>query len=132
MRDEYRIRIDGVLPGTNDLISKNRQGWRAGAASKRNHTLYCKIFFSRALKSKKIKPITAQVDIDIVFYEEHGRRDPDNILGGGLKHILDGAVESGFLPNDNQRYIGKITSEIRIDRKDPHIEIVFREEKDGS
>ena len=117
--------IDGRLPGMNELIAKNRNSWQQGAESKFNNTQWCRLFFMNALRTGNLKPLKKKCDLYVVWYEPNRKRDPDNILAG-LKFILDGAVKSGAIPDDSQKYIGEIHSVIRVDTKRPRVEITFK------
>ena len=109
----------------NELIAKNRNSWQQGAKSKQNNTQWCRLFFMNALRTGAIKPVKKRQDVYVFWYEPNKKRDPDNILAG-LKFILDGAVLAGFLPDDSQKYIRNIFSEIRVDAKRPRVEVTFK------
>jgi Holliday junction resolvase RusA-like endonuclease len=55
---------------------------------------------------KDIEPLNDELPIylDITWMEPNRRRDADNVQAG-VKFILDGMVEAGFIPNDTQRYV---------------------------
>lgn len=122
-----QVVIEGTLPGMNDVISRNRNTWQSGAALKKRSTDWCYAFFFNALRTGAIKPVTKQVDIHVKWYEKNRRRDHDNVLAGGLKMILDGAVKAGVLPDDSQKWVADIHSEIDVDRNRPRVEIEFNE-----
>lgn len=118
--------IDGRLPGTNELIGANRSGWKVGAGQKKSYTTYCAACIRKSLHGKSVIPPFRMVDIYITFYEPNGKRDPDNIVGG-LKYILDGAVASGAIPDDSQKYIRNIHSHIEVDAKNPRVVVEFKQ-----
>ena len=121
--------VEGRFPGQNELVAMNRNGWHRGAGLKKDYTEWGRVYFSNALRSGCV-PITEEADLDIIWYEKDRRRDHDNILAG-LKFILDGAVAAGFLPDDSQKYIGTIHSEIRVDKNNQRVEITFIERDAG-
>jgi len=124
-----KVVIEGRLPGTNELVSANRNSWQRGSSQKKNYTLWCEACIKKSLRNKTIIPPYKRVDLYITWYEMNARRDPDNIIGG-LKYLLDGAVKSGAIPDDSQKYIRNIHSFIEVDKKHPRVEVEFKEVKD--
>lgn len=47
------------------------------------------------------------------------RKDPDNLLSGAIKCLLDGLVKAGVLPNDGQRQIRGIGGYVWVRAPDP-------------
>lgn len=121
---EQMIVIEGRLDGLNEIIASSRSGWKTGAREKKDLTEWCRYFFLAALKDGRVSPITGRADIDVTWYEFDRRRDHDNILAG-LKFILDGAVRAGVLPDDSQKYIRDIHSTVKVDKKNPRVEVRF-------
>lgn len=111
--------IHGRLDGLNALISANRSGWQAGASQKKkNQKKVVEAIFLQAPDAI----FDRQVTLKIKWYEKDGRRDPDNVFSA-VKYILDGMVEFGTIPNDNQKYVKGISNELFIDKNDPRIEV---------
>lgn len=120
------IVIPGRLPGLNEYTESNRRNPYAGAKVKAELTEHCQAYFMEYLNIGLMKPIRNTVDIDIWWYEQNDRRDPDNIYSA-LKFVLDGAVKAGVLPDDNRKYVRDISHHVRTDKEDPRIEITFSE-----
>lgn len=130
MKGDYlgKVVVEGKLPGLNGVIASNRTGWRAGSGEKKTETTWCMAFAKDAMKKEMIRPIKKKVTVMVTWYEENKRRDHDNILGGGLKMAFDGFVAAGLLPDDSQRYVGKIISEVKTDKTNPRVTFNFYEE----
>lgn len=114
--------IPGRLPGTNEIIEAAKRGngkYQPYGIMKDQYTDIV------AWLAKKL-PKYNKINIIITWYEPNASRDPDNIMGG-QKFILDGLVRAGTIPNDTQKYIGDITHRIRVDRKEPRVEVEIEE-----
>ena len=51
-----------------------------------------------------------RIDIECVWIESGHTRDPDNILCGGLKPILDAMVKQGVIVDDSIKQVNRITA----------------------
>lgn len=122
-----KITIDVRLPGLNEVIASNRVGWKSGSTDKRQETMICSAYAKSAMNGHHIKPFETKVDVVVRWFEKDKRRDHDNIIGGGLKMAFDGFVKAGLLPDDSQRYVGRIYSEVLTDRNNPRVEFEFYE-----
>ena len=67
--------------------------------------------------------------LEIKWYEKNKRRDPDNVFSA-IKYILDSLVEAGVFPNDGQKQVEGIVNWIKVDAKNPRIEITIYENGD--
>ena len=67
--------------------------------------------------------------LEIKWYEKNKRRDPDNVFSA-IKYILDSLVEAGVFPNDGQKQVAGIINWIKVDKKNPRIEITIYEDGD--
>lgn len=65
--------------------------------------------------------------LEIKWYEKNKRRDPDNVFSA-IKYILDSLVEAGVFPNDGQKQVEGIVNWIKVDAKNPRIEITIYED----
>lgn len=92
------VTIKGDLPKLNEIIDLARTHWAVSAKSKKENTELVR------LQCLRMKPITSPVTMSFEWHVS-SNHDPDNISSGGRKVILDGMVESGKLPNDNQKWI---------------------------
>lgn len=118
-----RYTIAGRLPGLNEVIAvaqRNRYGY---GAFKKKETARC-----AWATVGRIPKITKPIHIEIWWYEPNTRRDIDNICGGGQKFILDGLVEAGKLPNDDQKWVKAISHHFPDpDKKNPRVEVSIEE-----
>ena len=113
-----KFEIPGRLPGLNEIIDAAKRGmykYQPYAQMKEHYTNMVAWLTKRLPKFKKVALI-------ITWYEPNRHRDPDNIMAG-QKFILDGLVESGIIPNDNQKHIQGILHRLAVDRKNPRVEV---------
>lgn len=105
-----KIRLDLEYPSLNEYIQAERSNRFKGAKLKKDYTEATQLMVARyrgAVKSKA----------DIHFEWHTSRRvDPDN-LDFARKFILDGLVRAGVLIDDNQAYIGRLSSEVVKDKQ---------------
>lgn len=94
--------------------------------AKKNNQKICKAYIPQWLKKKHIK---FPVILEIKWYEKNKRRDPDNVFSA-IKYILDSLVETGVFPNDGQKQVEGIVNWIKVDAKNPRIEITIYEDGD--
>ncbi|MDY3973468.1 MAG: hypothetical protein SOY76_02400 [Veillonella caviae] len=116
-----KIRLDLEYPSLNEYIQAERSNRFKGAKLKKTYTDATQMMVARyrgAVKSKA----------DIHFEWHTSRKvDPDN-LDFARKFILDGFVKAGVLIDDNQKYIGRLSSEIVKDKKG-YVIVVIKEEE---
>lgn len=105
-----KIRLDIEYPSLNEYIQAERSNRYKGAKLKKDYTEATQLMVARYKGSIKNKA-------DIYFEWHTSRRvDPDN-LDFARKFILDGLVRAGVLIDDNQRYIGRLSSEVVKDKQ---------------
>lgn len=90
------------FPGRNEQEKAARGHKMAAAQMKKKYTDLAWVYFVG--KPKAIK----KQDFVFTWFEPDMRRDPDNIHGG-IKFILDGMKNAGFIENDGQKQVGIIT-----------------------
>jgi hypothetical protein len=73
------------------------------------------------IKQARLKPFTAPVVVNIVWYERTHMRDPDGITGYAVKVVMDALVDMKVLPGDSQKYVKEINNKIEVDKQNPHI-----------
>lgn len=107
-RGHWRLWVPGALPGLNELLdAKSVVARRRGkvvttayndlkASHQQRIALYARIEGLRRLPP---------VYVTYVFYEVTKRRDPSNVLAGGVKLIEDALVKLGVLRNDGWKDI---------------------------
>ena len=113
-----RFEIPGRLPGLNEIIDAAKHGMYKYQPYAKMKATYTNMV---AWLAKKL-PTYERVALIITWYEPNRHRDPDNIMAG-QKFILDGLVQAGTIPNDNQRHIQGIIHRFAVDRKNPRIEV---------
>jgi len=70
------------------------------------------------------RPTFQRARIQIVlYYGLARRRDPDNLLGGAAKFLLDGLRLAKVIPDDDLTTIELPEVQVEIDRKNPRVEI---------
>lgn len=78
----------------------------------------------------RIKPVTGKCEINLVCYEPNARRDPDNVISGARKIILDALQHMNVLEGDGRKYVSSgINDRVEVDRENPRIEIIIKEEQ---
>lgn len=107
--------IYGDLPSMNEIIATSKKHYAAYSKMKNVYTALV------ANSCKGLEPIE-RADFVITWYCKNMKRDKDNIISG-QKFIFDGIVKAGILPNDGWKEIGDITHKLRVDKKNPRIEI---------
>ncbi|MDR1093462.1 MAG: RusA family crossover junction endodeoxyribonuclease [Clostridiales bacterium] len=111
--------ISGRLPGRNEAERAARAHWSRGARLKAEFT---ELVHWHAVAGK-IKPVKGLANIAVAFYEKDGKRDADNVIGGGLKYVLDGLKAAGVIKDDSQKYVDLTVAPIRTDKTNPRVEI---------
>lgn len=96
------------LPSQNEVIKTAKRHYMAYASMKKKHTAE----IGEALIDQGCIPDTpySRIDIECVWIETGRSRDPDNILCGGLKPILDAMVKQGIIVDDSIKQVNRITA----------------------
>ncbi len=111
--------IYGKLPNLNNFISAYCKNRYAGNKLKRDtQDTVC-----HYIRLAKLKPIHCRVHMKYTFYEPNTRRDLDNIFSFCAKVTQDALVELGILENDGWKNIAGFSTEFKIDKVNPRIEI---------
>lgn len=113
--------LSGQLPGRNKAEEAARSHWSQAAKLKAQNTEAV----AWQVMASMIKPVVGKAEIVVTFYEKDERRDADNIIGGGLKYILDGLVLAGVIVDDGRKYVNLAVNPIKTDRNNPRIEIII-------
>jgi len=119
----YNFTIYEVLPGLNDYTKANRTNYHVGASMKKNTGNLVAQSISRDLPNVKIK---RPVIVRFHWVEPNKRRDLDNI-SFAKKFILDGMVQAGLIPDDNQKYVKGFEDAFSIDPKYARVEVEVQE-----
>ena len=121
---EYLLIIPGRLDNLNDLISAERTNRYKGSHIKAENEKIVACAIRNCLNGLKIHK---KVTMEYLWVEKNKRRDLDNISSFGRKVIQDALVKCGVLENDGWEYISGFTDTFRVDKKNPHIEVLIRE-----
>lgn len=76
---------------------------------------------------QRIKSLNGKAKVHITCYEPNKRRDPSNVRAGAEKVILDQLQNSGIITQDNWAGLADTPAVIKLDRKNPRVEIVLQE-----
>lgn len=63
----------------------------------------------------------------IIYFPTTHRHDVDNQVP---KFILDGLVEAGLIPDDDEHHLTELTIKTGYDKKNPRTEIIIDEQKE--
>lgn len=133
LRDEpRRLRIPWRLPGRNELDSLSRLSpHRYNSTKKREQDS-----IALAAQSAKLQPAVGPLIVGCIWYETDRRRDPDNIVSGGRKLLLDalgpgrggscGWHGSKVIHCDGWHCISMLVDVFEV-RKNPGVEVVIAE-----
>lgn len=111
------LKIEEKLPSLNEVISKNRANRYMGAKLKRRVQDAIGWYIKKSLNNGTLKPVLKESVINIHYHEKTRRRDVDNIQSA-QKFILDALVEQGILPDDSQKWVSQIYSQVIHDDSD--------------
>jgi len=81
-----------------------------------------------AAKAAHIRPVNNRAEITIMCYEPNAKRDPDNVMSGAAKCILDALQNIGVLKNDNRKHVKPVLLVPEIDRQNPRVEVTITED----
>lgn len=133
LRDEpRRLRIPWRLPGRNELDSLSRLSpHRYNSTKKREQDS-----IALAAQSAKLQPAVGPLIVGCIWYETDRRRDPDNIVSGGRKLLLDalGPGRKGrcgwhgaqIMHCDGWHCVSMLVDVFEV-RKNPGVEVVIAE-----
>ena len=111
--------VPGPLPGMNDIVRKNYYVYSAMKKQWSRTVATC-------LLHAKILPMQ-RVAVIFTWVERNTRRDPDNILAGGQKLILDCLVTTGIITNDGWANIVGLAHHFIIDASNPGVWVMLHE-----
>ena len=115
-----KIIINHKFESINNYVNECRTNYHVANKTKQQETMLSALAFS------KIPPIK-NYPIELIFYWHIKNKQSD--LDGRLpKNIIDGLVRSKRIPDDNVKYIQKITHKYIEDTRD-YVEIDIKEIK---
>lgn len=124
MSNEYKLVIQGTLPGLNDLIAAERTHRQKGAKLKRDAETIVRLHIRQQLRGKRPK---TPVMLHYRFFEPTRRRDKDNIAAFAHKTIQDSLVKEDIIANDGWDYVEGFVDVFNVDKKNPRIEVIIIE-----
>ena len=63
--------------------------------------------------------------VKTVFYHKTKRKRDEDNAKGSLKAAFDGVADSGLIPDDDSEHLTHETSEFKIDKEYPRVELTF-------
>lgn len=112
-----KVTLDHKFESINNYINKCRTNYHIANKLKQQETMLSALIFSRIPKIDKYP-------IELVF-KWHMKSKIADLDGRLPKNIIDGLVKSKRIPDDNVKYIQKITHEYIGDTKD-YVEVEIR------
>ena len=121
----YKVTIPGKLPCLNDYTAACNNHWSNGYRLKRDTEEFLMWqYLSQLPRGLKMK----YVHLSVKWIEPNKKRDYDNICFA-KKYLLDALQKSGFLENDNRKFVDGFTDSFAVDEANPRIEIIFEEKE---
>lgn len=115
-----KILINHKFKSMNEYINECRTNYYVANKTKQQETMLSALAFS------KIPPIK-KFPIELIFYW-HIKTKTSDLDGRLPKNIIDGLVRSKRIPDDNVKYIQRITHEYIGDNQD-YVEVEIKEMK---
>ena len=96
------------------------------AATKKYRRLACE-----AVEAERIEtmPWNRVVVTAAFFYATNRRRDTDNAMGS-LKSVYDGIIDSGLVPDDDNKHMRRGEPEFNITFESPRVELTITRQED--
>lgn len=122
-----------AMDGLNEIIKHDRTHRIMGARVERENVEWCAWHIRQAMVQQHWKPMLTKEDavpvaLYITFVEANARRDVPNIIGGGLKYVLDALsrprgtkIGTGAIYDDSPKWLVEIRPKIEIDPERPGI-----------
>ena len=124
---KQKLIIPCELPALNEVIDKSKRHWAEYAKQKKQWTRFVAL-----LARLNLKPVEKQVSLSILWVCANRKRDPDNIVAGGRKVILDGLVEARILKGDGWKQVCGFTDAFAVDNHRPRVEVEINEILDNA
>jgi Holliday junction resolvase RusA-like endonuclease len=113
--------IEGRLPGLNEIIALRASKYRGSYnREKRRWDRYLAELFRANLEPM------ARAHIHFSIVAPNKRMDPDNMLAGACKFVLDSLVHAGILSDDGWAEVASLTFEWSVDKQSPGIQLTLR------
>lgn len=115
-----KITINNKFKSLNQYINECRTNYHIANQTKQQETMLSALAFTRIPKIDKFP-------IELIF-KWHIKNKQSDLDGRLPKNIIDGLVRSKRIPDDNVKYIQKITHEYIGDTQD-YVEVEIKEMK---
>jgi len=130
-----------AMDGLNELIDSNRTDRQMGARVEKDNVEWCTFFIRRAMHSQHWRPMQDKrhakpCEVILEFVEANRRRDVSNIVGGGMKYVLDALTRTRYdrrgrvtkpgaaaIYDDSMRWLTNCTTWVRVDPRKPGIQV---------
>lgn len=113
-----KITLNYKFDSINNYVNKCRTSYFMANATKQKETMFSALAFSKLKKIEKFP-------IELIFYW-HIKTKTSDLDGRLPKNIIDGLVKSQRIPDDNVKYIQKITH-IYVEDKQDFVEVEIKE-----
>ena len=123
---EYKLIINGRLPGLNEYINASRTNPYLGNKMKKDSEA---IVIDTARIQLKRLHIEKPVYFSYSWYEPNRMRDKDNISSMGRKVIQDALVNCKVIKKDGWKEISGFDDKFYCDKKNPRIEVLIVEQE---
>lgn len=138
----YKDGSPKAMDGLNEIISDNRAHRNKGARVERENVEWCSWYILQAMNQQlwrpmKTRDLACPVRIVVTFVEANNKRDVANIIGGGLKYLLDALSRprgnkggASAIYDDSPRWLQSVLPIITVNPCKPGIDLtVFRVEE---
>ena len=130
-----------AMDGLNELIGDARTDRQMAARIERENVEWCVFFIRRAMGRQSWRPIQDKqharpCEVMLTFVEANRRRDVSNIVGGGMKYVLDALTRTRYdrrgrvtkagaaaIYDDSMRWLSDCTTRVRVDPLKPGINV---------
>ena len=126
----YKSGKPKAMDGLNEIIRYNRTNVNMAARIEREDIEWCSVYIKQAMLRYGWKPMrdaekAAPVVAYVTFVEANYRRDRSNIVGGGLKYLLDALTRTGAIYDDSPRWLTEEHHQVIVDPESVGIQVLI-------
>ena len=126
------------MDGLNELIGYSRTHKNMAARIERENVEWCAWHIKQAMAQQGWPPMLTResarpCQVAVTFVEANRRRDVSNIVGGGLKYLLDalsrprgGKGGAAAIYDDSVAWLQSCVPHVRVDRDNPGIYVIVQ------
>ena len=123
------------MDGLNEIIAQNRASRYKGAQIERENVEWCSWYILKAMRDQRwpamhTLELAYPVRVIVRFVEANGARDVSNIVGGGLKYLLDALsrprgrkLGTAAIYDDSPKWIAELETHVSISPSSPGIAV---------